>query len=144
RAWVTHRTRPAPDPAALLDTVADDGFDPLAESWVEDGPGIGDAGAPRGHAAEIVVDEPDAVEIDATLAAPGRVGRADTWAPGWQATVDGMPAPILRTNYLFRGVAVPAGAHHVRFAYQSRTLAVGGISSAVGWLGMALLALRRR
>ncbi|NBY46510.1 MAG: hypothetical protein EBQ56_01805, partial [Proteobacteria bacterium] len=33
----------------------------------------------------------------------------DSWAPGWSATIDGVPAPVLRVNNAIRGVMVPAG-----------------------------------
>jgi uncharacterized membrane protein YfhO len=44
---------------------------------------------------------------------------------GWQATVDGVRAPILATNHLFRGVPAPAGEHVVRFEYRPRSLRIG-------------------
>ena len=43
--------------------------------------------------------------------------------PGWEARVDGTPAPILRTNLLFRGVEVPPGHHTVEFAFHPFSLA---------------------
>ena len=42
----------------------------------------------------------------------------DNWAPGWEATVDGAPAPLLRTFGTFKAVALPAGDHEVRFVYR--------------------------
>ncbi|HKO43255.1 MAG TPA: YfhO family protein [Pyrinomonadaceae bacterium] len=50
---------------------------------------------------------------------------SDTWYPGWQATVDGVPASIFRANYALRGVRVPAGRHIVRFEYRPKMLFVG-------------------
>jgi len=41
----------------------------------------------------------------------------DVLYPGWSATVDGVEAPILRTNYLFMGVAVSPGQHLVELRY---------------------------
>jgi hypothetical protein len=42
----------------------------------------------------------------------------DVWHPWWFARVDGVEAPILRANVLFRAVAVPEGRHQVRFEFQ--------------------------
>ena len=42
----------------------------------------------------------------------------DIHYPGWEALVDGKPAPILRTNLLFRGVEVGPGTHRVEFVYR--------------------------
>jgi uncharacterized membrane protein YfhO len=49
--------------------------------------------------------------------------------PGWHATVDGVETPIYRTNYLFRGIVVPAGQHTVMFVYRPVSALIGaGIS----------------
>ena len=55
---------------------------------------------------------------------------SDTWYPGWQATVDGVPASIFRANYALRGVRVTAGRHVVRFEYRPKMLFVGMAVSA--------------
>ena len=57
---------------------------------------------------------------------------ADSYFPGWQATVDGEPVEIHPANHLFRGVIVPAGQHRVRFAYRPRSLMLGTAASGVG------------
>jgi hypothetical protein len=41
----------------------------------------------------------------------------DVWHPWWFGRVDGVEAPILRANVLFRAVAVPEGRHQVRFDF---------------------------
>ncbi|WP_018263487.1 YfhO family protein [Methylobacterium sp. WSM2598] len=52
----------------------------------------------------------------------------DLYYPGWQARVDGVRRPILRTNLLFRGVEVPKGRHVVEFRF--RPLSVGNLMAA--------------
>jgi len=37
--------------------------------------------------------------------------------PGWRAAIDGKPTDIVQTNYLLRGVVVPAGNHTVTMEY---------------------------
>ena len=78
------------------------------------------------------------------LAAPGLVVLADSYHPGWRASVDGSPAPILATNHLYRGVPVPAGRHTVRFEYRPRSVRLGAILSVVGAAGIGFLAWRAR
>ncbi len=50
-------------------------------------------------------------------AAPGWLFVAETWYPGWRAWVDGRSVPLLRAEYLFRAVPLPAGAHEVTLRY---------------------------
>ena len=69
-------------------------------------------------AVQVVSYQPEQIELDVTLDAPGVLVLADTWYPGWQATVDGVPAALLRANYLFRAVLLPAGQHRVQFDYR--------------------------
>jgi uncharacterized membrane protein YfhO len=42
---------------------------------------------------------------------------SDSYYPGWKVFVDGKEARILKANYAFRAVKVPAGRHKVRFVY---------------------------
>jgi uncharacterized membrane protein YfhO len=67
---------------------------------------------------------------------------ADTYYPGWIATVDGVPAAILATNHLFRGVPAPAGTHRIRFAYRPRSLRLGAALSLLTALALAAGAYR--
>ncbi len=67
---------------------------------------------------------------------------SDVFYPGWRATVAGEPTPVLRANYTFRAVSVPAGGHPVEMWFAPRTWYVGlGISLGT-WLALAAVALR--
>jgi hypothetical protein len=71
---------------------------------------------------------------------------ADTYAPGWRAFVDGEEAPIHPVNHLFRGVALEAGAHRVRFEYRPRSVLVGAavsLGALAVWLALAAKPLAR-
>jgi hypothetical protein len=56
------------------------------------------------------------VETDAPVA--GWLVLHDVDHPWWRVEVDGADAPILRANLMFRAVAVPPGAHRVRFVFR--------------------------
>jgi uncharacterized membrane protein YfhO len=63
--------------------------------------------------------------------------------PGWLAYVDGAPTPIYRTDYLFRGIVVPAGQHTITFVYRPASVLVGAVISALALLVIAGLLVRR-
>ena len=88
-------------------------------------------------------DVPGEARIQATLSREGVVVWREGRAAGWQADVDGAPAAILPGRHL--AVAVPAGAHTVRFRYAppglGRGVALFGIAAAIT---LALLAWPRR
>ena len=60
------------------------------------------------------------IEVDTEQA--GILVLHDIFYPGWQATIDDVPVPVLRANILFRGVEVAAGHHLVRFEYHPFSL----------------------
>jgi hypothetical protein len=78
----------------------------------------------------------------------GVVMLADTFYPGWQATVDGVRAPIYRADYVMRGVFVPAGDHEIEFRYAPPSFRLGAAISSLTLAGLALtglwLGMRRR
>jgi hypothetical protein len=94
-------------------------------------PYLGTAPAPRsGESVTIARDDPQRVELVATLEAPGLVILADAFAPGWSLTIDGRPAPILRANRMMRGAAVPKGQHRLVYRYDPASFRIGiGVSS---------------
>ncbi|MGO9776107.1 MAG: hypothetical protein ACLPM3_05920 [Terracidiphilus sp.] len=42
----------------------------------------------------------------------------DRISDGWSARVDGKPSPLLRCNYIMRGVFLPPGGHTVEFRFR--------------------------
>ena len=70
--------------------------------------------------------------IEARTARGGLLVLADTYYPGWTATVDGRAQPILRANVMQRGVAVPPGAHRVVFEFRPESGRQGMLLTALG------------
>ena len=65
------------------------------------------------------------IAVFTNAASTGYLFLSEMFYPGWKATVDGHPRPIMRGNYLFRVVQVPAGPHVVRFIFDPLSIKVG-------------------
>ena len=119
-------------------------FDPKREAALYGAPNVrcywgAASGLPGGTGdARIVTGRANEVGIDARSERGGLLVLADTYYPGWTATVEGTATPVLRVNGMQRGVFVPAGAHRVTFRYQSNAVRWG---LALSGIGVALLAV---
>jgi hypothetical protein len=91
-------------------------------------------------------DDLDSITIRARSDSPGILVFEENAAPGWRATVNGSPAPILIANHTFQAVEIPAGSSEVRFRYRTPGLIAGILISLVGLftaLGFILLRFTR-
>lgn len=60
---------------------------------------------------------------------------------GWKAYIDGKETPILRVNYAFRGLEIPAGKHAIEFKFHPKTFFTGQKISSISSLVLILLVL---
>ncbi len=118
--------------------------DPRSAVFVEGG---GDVGCADGTPGRAVIDSYTDQHVQIEAEGPGTLVLADSWYPGWVATVDGSETPILRADLLFRAVDIPAGRHHVTFDFDPGTpgdLLWPAAGALMGALGMAAFGLGRR
>jgi uncharacterized membrane protein YfhO len=87
---------------------------------------------------EFLAYEPERVRVQVRTQSPGLLVLADTWMPGWQATVDGSTTPIYVANHAFRAVAVAAGDHQVEFVYAPASVRAGLVISGAAAIGCAV------
>lgn len=50
---------------------------------------------------------------------------------GWEVTIDGAPAELIRTNYLLRGLRVPAGQHEIKMSFRPSSYSTGKLISMI-------------
>jgi len=98
-------------------------------------------GQRSGSVAHITDYDLHRVDISVAMTAPGILVLSDQWFPGWNVTVDGVPAPLIRANYALRGVFLPQGEHQVIFRYEPYPVRLGAVLSGVTLLcGIVLIA----
>ena len=143
--------------ARYVDTDAEAGarllegtFDPDAEILlhdVTDRPAAPDplplAATPAAAPAAVIRESQRDIVIAVEAPHDGFLLLADTYYPGWTATVDGAPTPVIRANLSVRGVRIPRGRHEVRFAYEASGVTRGlqitsfAIALLLVWTGIA-------
>jgi len=80
--------------------------------------------------------------IQATARGPGVVVFSEVVFPGWQATVDGEPAPLLVIDGVLRGVRIDSGAHIVILAFRPLPVFVGAAWSLLTVLAILVWRMR--
>ena len=121
------RSRPIYDPRRLAWLEVD--------STVEVGPFLARTPAEPSEDPRITRYESDRVELEVDLKRPGIVILADVYYPGWKLTIDGKPAPILKTNRMMRGAGVQAGSHRLVYTYEPASVRWGLVGSGAGLIG---------
>jgi hypothetical protein len=135
-----HRAIAAPDhEAAFAATQASD-FDPVTTVVVEGGEPLD---ATPSSAATIGFEgyRPNEIRLAVDTPADAYLVLSEVWYPGWQATVDGVPTPVLRANYAFRAVRLEPGQHQVQFIFTPRSWRLGLAISGVTLLILILVGL---
>ncbi|MBW2401356.1 MAG: hypothetical protein JRG80_19230, partial [Deltaproteobacteria bacterium] len=104
RAFFVPRVEVVPDADALLERLASPRHHPQRVALVEESPADGFFGytAPAGGVVEIRSSRGEELVIHVDAPNDGFLFVSDQYYPGWEATVDETPTPILRANYAFR------------------------------------------
>jgi hypothetical protein len=139
RAFVVPQMMGVGNDAAALTAMNDPDFDPAKVVVLNGTVGVGHAQAAHlSYEANITSYASERIVIETTGEDDGWLVLTDAWYPGWRATVDGVPAEIVRADVLFRGVQVPAGPHRVEFTYAPMSFLVGAGMSVLTLAGCVI------
>jgi len=149
RLRLVTEVRVAPD-AQVVDALANPAFpvDRMVIAPEELGVELG-TGEPVGEV-EWVEKLVDRKQLRVGTDRPALLVISENWYDGWQATIDGDPAEVLRVNLTQQAVAVPAGDHEVVLVHRDPDVQLGvGISMAsvlvlIGVAGVGAVRRRRR
>lgn len=153
RAWLVTEAESVDGEEALrrVRGISNHPFDPRRTALLEISAGelprlpAGDLAA--GSTVRISSYQSNSLVIETNSATPTVLVVSEMFYPGWEATIDGQPTHIISTDYLLRGVALPAGAHKVEMRYRAPAARTGAIISLLSLVAMCLLGVygwRRR
>ncbi len=145
RAFLVNRAIAA-DRETAWSLIHEPGFEPTRQIVVEGGPALEGTAAEAGQA-QVSSYSADRVEVHVEAVEPAYLFLSEVFYPGWQATVDGEPAPVYRANALFRAVLVPPGQHRVVLTFSPWSWHVGlglSLATSLGAAGMGTLALMQK
>ncbi|MFT4514943.1 MAG: hypothetical protein ACI91B_003656 [Planctomycetota bacterium] len=129
RIYVAQSIANLPDDAAVLQAITAETLRPRQQAFVTD------ADLPKDVEITAVLDEiravnvtrnhPSHIEIEVAEGKTKHLVVADTFLPGWHATIDGKEATIIRCNHSQRMVVLPETACHVVLTYEAPGLMLG-------------------
>ncbi len=128
RAHLFGNARPAGSLDEAQAAIRAPEFQPLAEVVVEAGTAQqGPAGT-----AQVLSFGINDVLVSTESPAPGTLLVAQTWYPGWVASIDGGSwQPVLRADGALQAVQLSAGRHEVHLRFRSRPLMLGLVIAAI-------------
>jgi hypothetical protein len=145
RAFLVGRSRPVANDDQAYAALADPAWHPDSEAVLLGGPSLAE---PSFKAAPVQWESysPDASVLTAVCAAPAVLVLAQTWYPGWKATVDGEPQAVLKADGALSGLALGPGQHRIELRYTEPSLAWGAAACALACLALGglLWSERRR
>jgi hypothetical protein len=117
RAWLVANARKVADEDAAYAALGDPGFSARDQVLLTQ-----DAALPGGKALGSVQWSSrgrNHFELNVQAAQDSVLVLSNFWYPSWKAEVDGIPSPILKADAALQGLRLNAGAHVIRFYYDS-------------------------
>ena len=153
-AWFVDKVTFVKDNAQEMQAISS--FDPAKEAFVHDEfknkVNASRLGRPNNADIKLVSYHPDKMEYEYT--APNDVFAVFSevyYDKGWKAYVDGEEVPIIRADYILRGLQLPGGNHKVEFVFDSPTMKTSNIVSLIGSIilvaglaGVVVISSRRK
>ncbi|MCE2833557.1 MAG: YfhO family protein, partial [Chitinophagaceae bacterium] len=149
--WFVQEVRFVKDPAAEMKALDD--FDPARTAVVQEAfrSSVTVPATDSGAVISLVKNDHDIVTYQSVSSAPQFAVFSEVYYDrGWKAFVDGKESPIVKANYVLRGLSVPAGKHAIEFRFEPSSYANGRRVTAISQfvligllLGALLTELRR-
>jgi hypothetical protein len=121
RFFFVKHVRPVDNLAQAAAIVQSSDFHPSEDAIVE-APGEQFSTPASESSVRVLSYAPSSIRLRTAATAPSFLVATDSYYPGWEVSIDGLPERLYPTDAAFRGVSVPAGMHTVEFRFVPRTL----------------------
>ncbi|HRW08251.1 MAG TPA: YfhO family protein [Caldilineaceae bacterium] len=141
RAWLVHDVQYVATPAEAFARLTAEGFDPTTTAIVQGATDLtlATAAATATEQVQIVDRTVNSLTLINQASAPALLVLSEIWYPGWRATIDGEPVPILRTNGALRGIPVPTGTSRVEMEFSPDSWRTGLLAAVAGWVLLIII-----
>jgi hypothetical protein len=128
RAWLVGEVKVvgAEEALKIITGESNGDFDPLRTALIEDDgksssllPQLSGSDVSPTSTVKVTSYRPNELKIETTADNPSFMVVSEINYPGWIALIDGKEQPIFQTDYLLRGVALPAGKHVIEMRYMA-------------------------
>ncbi|MGQ9603687.1 MAG: YfhO family protein [bacterium] len=82
--------------------------------------------------ARVIYSDPGKIDVESDASKQCYLVISEAWYPSWKAYIDGKKVELLRANYAFQAVEVPAGKHKVELIFEPESLKLGILLSIAG------------
>lgn len=91
---------------------------------------------------QLTSHQPGTMKYETNSSSGGLVVFSEIYYPkGWVAFIDGKESPLLRVNYVLRGMTVPSGKHTVEMRFEPKPYMVGNkVTMASSWILLLIVA----
>ncbi len=146
RAWIPVEVQERVEDRAALEAMANPAFNPAATAYLADALPFPSVPNQAYTPIEFKTRAPEHLVLSFSTPTDGLLMLSEVYYPGWSATVDGVPTPILRADVALRAVPVRAGRHAVEMVYDPWSVKIGIGVTVVTLLiaGLVILVARDR
>lgn len=143
RAFIVHEAQSVPDKSSALAAIRADDFEPTRVVVLENPSAAGESTVNSEQSTvKIVGYGANEIVLEVNASSAGWLVLSEVFYPGWKAWVDNQETPVLRANYLFRAIELPAGTHRVRFKYEPMTFTLGAGLALITFVALVYLVLQ--
>lgn len=121
RAYLINQVKVVENPDEILSEMSEGGV--YHTAYIEEpisGDGFSNSQTSKIMGVDSFSDQGDEISMEVKVQGNQFLVLADNYLDGWTAFIDGKETKVYQTNYLFKGIVVPAGKHNVTFKYEPK------------------------